>query len=240
LRPLAICDATDGKMTMPATNLAACDPAQLQLVLLRSYVAIFQRTRQLPRIIWLPVFTNKMFRFVRVPVVRAAVSILVHRHIRRIIDGLLKAYQFRRATAEEPTSLNRWTGLRRQAKAIKSAVPEQKIQKVTLAILSFLIVVLASRILPKDQVSLLAEMIGAIVTIKPDKFAELAAKPEAAQTVLTFAIWLLLLFVALTPVVVYHFRFKRYLFNPSVGTRPGSPNNCYNMERDDDARGQHL
>lgn len=56
-------------------------------------------------------------------------------------------------------------------------------------------------------------MIVAAMTLNPEKLAELAAEPGALDAASKLVILTLMLFIALTPILIYHFRFKRMLFN---------------------------
>jgi hypothetical protein len=188
-------------------------PAVIQMELLSSYAAILQECRAFSRFVWIQVFPARWTWFLRVPILGTAVSFLVLRHIGRVLDALEAAYQLRRATTEKGANCDQWRNLRKQVKVMKKALPDLAFKKTTLAFLAFVIVLLASAMLSKDDGSFLVDMVAAILTSQPEKFAELAAKPGSLDTSLRWGVWILLMFIAVVPIIVCHFRFKRLLFN---------------------------
>ena len=193
--------------------MSATSPPDLHLSLLRAYAAILQRTRGFPPVLWLCVFRWRRVRFLPVPIPRVAISVLLHRHIRRALDALEDIYQLRRAASEKGELRDQWTDMRDQVVAMKAALPHRAIPAALLALVGSLLVLLAGQILPKDDFALFAQTIGAIVTLKLDKFVEIAAKPEAFWAIFRGIIWLFVVFVLLVPIIVCWFRCKRFLFN---------------------------
>jgi hypothetical protein len=188
-------------------------PAVIQMELLSSYAAILRERRALSRFVWIQVFPARWTWFFRVPILGTVVSFLVLRHIGRVLGALEAAYQLRRATTEKGANCDQWRNLRKQVKVMKKALPDLSLKKSMLAVLAFVIVLLASAVLSKDDSSFLVDMVGAILTLQPEKFAELAAKPESLVTTLRWGAWALLMFIGGVPIIVCHFRFKRLLFN---------------------------
>jgi hypothetical protein len=96
---------------------------------------------------------------------------------------------------------------------MKKSLPTFVLPSSALAIIAFLLVLPSRRILPEKDFPLISKIIAAAVTIKVDKFAELAAEPGSLDAIGRLFFWLLMLFIILVPIIVYHFRFKRTLFN---------------------------
>jgi len=188
-------------------------PAVIQMELLSSYAAILRECRALSHLVWIRVFPARWTWFLRVPISGTAVSFLALRHIGRVLDALEAAYQLRRATTGNGADCDQWRNLRKQVKVMKKALPDPALKKTTLAFLAFVIVLLAGAVLSKDDGSFLVDMLAAILTLQPEKFAELAAKPGSLDMSLRWGVWILLMFIAVVPIIVCHFRFKRLLFN---------------------------
>ena len=191
----------------PAPN----GPAAGQLTLFQAYFVLLQGTERFPPLIWIPVFKSRRLRVVRIPVLRAAVVIFVSSHMKRVIEALDRGHRLRLAT--EDSGQADWKAMHEQAESMKAGLPGVAFSRWLLAMIAFLIVFLSSRILPHEDLALTSKMIVTALTLNPEKFAELAAEPNAGLAILRLLFWVVALFIALVPIVVYHFRFKRMLFN---------------------------
>jgi len=178
------------------------------LSLLRAYFMVVQQIDRGPLLIWVP---TGWFSFIRVPVLAIAVRVLVSSHIRRVLQALDRAYRRRQAIDETDRDEGDWKKLHEQAKAMDESLTPFLVAKWVFATLAFLLVFLVARSLPHGN--LVIKMAGAALTINPGKLAELAAEPGALYASYRLAFVMLVIFIALTPVLIYHFRFKRALFN---------------------------
>jgi hypothetical protein len=96
--------------------------------------------------------------------------------------------------------------------------------KWALILAAVVFVFLTGKLMPTSDFVLIAKMIGAIVTVSPDKLTELAAEPGAQDAFLRMVGVALMMSVAGAPIIIYHFRFKRMLFNcpePALTASPG-------------------
>ncbi|MDR3750807.1 MAG: hypothetical protein P4K94_04905 [Terracidiphilus sp.] len=187
------------------------------LSLLQAYFLVLQRVDRFPWLVWVP---TGWLGLIRVPVLTLGVRILVSSHIKRVLKALERAYQ-RRLAIDEPDpaedgwkNLHQqadWKKLQEQAEAMDASLPSFLIQKWAFAALAFFLVFLVVRGLPQGD--LVIKMAGAVATVNFGKLAELAAEPGALDAFARLIFVLVMMFITLTPVLIYHFRFKRVLFN---------------------------
>jgi hypothetical protein len=85
--------------------------------------------------------------------------------------------------------------------------------KWALILAAVVFVFLTGKLVPAANFVLIGKMIGAIVTVSPDKLAELAAEPGAQDAFWRMVGVALMMSVPGAPILIYHFRFKRMLFN---------------------------
>jgi len=187
------------------------------LSLLRAYFLVLQRTDRFSWLVWVP---TGWLGFIRVPVLTLAVRILVSSHIARVLKALERAYQ-RRLAIDEPDAVEGgwknlheqadWKNLKEQAETMDASLPSFLMQKWLFAALAFVLVFLTARSLPQGD--LIIKMAAAVATVNFGKLAELAAEPGAMDAFARLIFVLVMIFITLTPVLIYHFRFKRVLFN---------------------------
>jgi hypothetical protein len=192
---------------MPSATSSISD---CHLALFRRYVLVLQRVERFAGIIWIPLFSPTI-PFVGVPVFRWAVRAFVSSHIERVVEQLDRCYQLRLAT--DPSGADDWKKLSDQAEAMDAGLPPFLSAKWALILAAVVFVFLTGKFVPAADFVLIAKMIAAIVTVSPDKLTELAAEPGAQNAFLRMVVVALMMSVAGAPILIYHFRFKRMLFN---------------------------
>jgi hypothetical protein len=202
---------------------ATANPSDSQLALFRRYVLLVQRVERFAGILWVPFFSPAI-PFLRVPVFRWAVRAFVSRHIEWVVEQLDRCYQLRLAT--DPSGADDWKKLSDQAEAMDAGLPPFVSGKWALILAVLIFVFLTGKIVPAADFTLIAKMMAAIVTVSPDKMTELAAEPGIRDAFLRMVGIALAMSVAAAPVVIYHFRFKRILFNCSEAALAAVPGNA--------------
>jgi hypothetical protein len=201
--------------TNPPANIPDC-----QLSLFRRYVLVVQRVEKFAGILWVPL--SPAIPLLRVPVFRWAVRAFISRHIERVVEQLDRCYQLRLAT--DPSGADDWKKLSDQAEAMDAGLPPFLSAKWALILAAVVFVFLTGKLVPVADFVLIAKMMAAIVTVSPDKLTELAAEPGAQDAFLRMVGVALMMSVAGTPIIIYHFRLKRMLFNcpePALAASPG-------------------
>jgi hypothetical protein len=179
-----------------------------------------QRIEKFAGILWVPL--SPAIPLLRVPVFRWAVRAFVSRHIERVVEQLDRCYQLRLAT--DASDADEWKKLSDQAKAMDAGLPPFLSAKWALILAALVFVFLTGKLVPAADFALIAKMMAAIVTVSPDKLTELAAEPGAQDAFLRMVGVALMMSVAGAPIIIYHFRFKRMLFNcpePALTAGPG-------------------
>jgi hypothetical protein len=202
---------------LPSTN----DIAALQLSLFRGYVLLVERVEGMPPLVLMPLAAG--FRFIKLPVARIVVQVFVTSHIKRVVEALDRAYQRRSAIEQPDAKEDDWRKLHEQAESMLSGLPAVVLSKWILALLVFLAVFLTGKIVPQNHFAITAKIIVAVLTFNPEKLSELAAEPDAGAALLGLAAGVFVLFFIVTPIIVYHFRFKRMLFNCPAPLSPSAP-----------------
>jgi len=182
-------------------------------LLLQRYFLLLQRLDKFPPLIWVPLFAPRWLRFLSIPILRLAVRLYVSGHIKRVLSALDRAYQLRLATDQPSPDPDNWKKLQEQTEAMDSALHPFVISKLALTILSVVGVFLIGFASPQKDSALNGKVIGAAITLNSEKLAELAAEPGALGAIVFSAYMTLMTLIALTPIVIWHFRFKRMLFN---------------------------
>lgn len=198
----------------PPANIPDC-----QLSLFRRYVLVVQRVGRVAGILWVPL--SPAIPLLRVPVFRWAVRAFVSRHIERVVEQLDRCYQLRLAT--DASGGDEWKTLSDQAEAMDAGLPPFLSAKWALILAALIFVFLTGKMVPAADFALIAKMMGAIVTISPDKLTELAAEPGISNAFWRMVGVALMMFVVIAPIVIYHFRFKRMLFNCSEAALAAAP-----------------
>jgi hypothetical protein len=201
----------------PSSN----DVTALQLSLFRGYVLLVERVERMPPVAWRPLAAG--FRFIKLPMAKIVVQMFVTSHIRRVVEALDRAYQLRSAIEQPDAKEDDWRKLHEQAGSMLSGLPSVVLSKWILALLVFLAVFLTGKIVPQNHFAVTAKIIVAVLTINPEKLSELAAEPDAGAALLGLAAGVFVLFFVVTPMIVYHFRFKRMLFNYHAPLSPSAP-----------------
>jgi hypothetical protein len=204
----------------PATANSPANIPDCQLSLFRRYVLVVQRVEKFAGILWVPL--SPAIPLLRVPMFRWAVRAFVSRHIERVVEQLDRCYQLRLAT--DPNDADQWKKLSDQAEAMDAGLPPFLSAKWALILAAVVFVFLTGKLVPAADFVLIAKMMAAIVTVSPDKLTELAAEPGAQDAFLRMVGVALMMSVAGAPILIYHFRFKRMLFNrpePALATGPG-------------------
>jgi hypothetical protein len=183
----------------------------LQLALFRGYVSLVEQLGRMRSVTWVPLFGNGLLPFMRMPVFRTTLQVFVSSHIRRVVEALNRAYLLRSAI-KQPEQ-DDWNSLHEQADALLGGVPSAVLSKWLLAILVFIIVFLTGRLVPQSHLALTAKIVIAVMTVDAEKITELAAEPDIGSAVGGLALGAFVLLFVVTPIVIYHFRFKRMLFN---------------------------
>lgn len=190
---------------------AANSPGTLQSGLFRAYFLLLQRIDQFGWIIWTPAFNSRWLSFIRIPAFRAAVLILASGHMKRVIHGLDRACLLRLAI--DGSEQEDWKALHERSDSMKAGLPTVVLSRWLLAICAFVLVFSSSRVLPQADLPLTSKLIASAVTLNPEKLAELAGEPGAPRAIAGLLFWVVALFILVIPIIVYHFRFKRLLFN---------------------------
>jgi hypothetical protein len=186
------------------------------LSLLRAYFLVLQRVDRFSWLIWIP---TGWLGFIRVPVLTVTVHVFVSSHILRVLESLDRAYQRRLAIDEASPDGDDWKKLHEQAESMVAGLRPFLLAKWLFATLAFVLVLLVAQSLPHGD--LIIKMAGAVATANPGKLAELTTEPFALEALGRLAVVMLMMFIALTPILIYHFRFKRLLFNrPGLLTAP--------------------
>jgi hypothetical protein len=202
---------------LPPSN----DITALQLSLFRGYVLLVERVERMPPLSLRPLAAR--FRFIKLPMAKIVVQVFVTSHIRRIVEALDRAYQLRSAIEQPHAKEDDWRKLHEQAGSLLSGLPSVVLSKWILALLVFLAVFLTGKIVPQNHFAVTAKLIVAFLTIDPEKLSELAAEPDAGPALLGLAAGVFVLFFVVTPMIVYHFRLKRMLFNGHAPLSPSAP-----------------
>jgi hypothetical protein len=203
----------------PATANPPANIPDCQLSLFRRYVLVVQRVEKFAGILWVPL--SPAIPLLRVPVFRWAVRAFVSRHIERVVEQLERCYQLRLAT--DASGTDEWKKLSDQAEAMDAGLPPFLSAKWALILAAVVFVFLTGKLVPAADFALIAKMMAAIVTVSPDKLTELAAEPGAQDAFLRMVVVALMMSVAGAPILIYHFRFKRMLFNCPTLTLTASP-----------------
>jgi hypothetical protein len=161
-----------------------------------------------------PLFRAPVLRFVRTPVLRAAVRMFAAGRVKRVVDALKKAHLLRLAASPADSRADDWKQLGERAEAMSAGVSGKAHSPWVFATGAFGAVFLLSRAIGLD-LALVSKIVATLVTAKPDKLAELAAEPGAPEAMGKLVIATIFLLIAITPLVTYHFRFTRILFNRS-------------------------
>jgi hypothetical protein len=177
------------------------------LALMRAYFAVLQRIDRFSWLIWIPVG----WPGIRIPMLTSGLRILASSHIRRVIEILDRAYQRRLAVEDAGADGDDWKKLHEQAESMDAGLPPFVFAKWVIAILAFASIFLVARSLPHGD--LVIKMAGAVLTLNPGKLAELATEAGALEAFGRLAFVLLIAYIALTPIFIYHFSLKRSLFN---------------------------
>lgn len=201
----------------PSSN----DITALQLSLFRGYVLLVERVESMPPLTWRPLGAG--FRFIKLPMAKIVVQVFVTSHVRRVVEALDRAYQLRSAIEQPDAKEDDWGKLHAHAGSMLSGLPSVVLSKWILALLVFLTVFLTGKIVPQNHFAVTAKIIVAVLTIDPEKLSELAAEPDAGAALLGLGAGVFVLFFVVTPMIVYHFRFKRLLFNCHAPLAPSAP-----------------
>lgn len=205
---------------LPAAPNPPANIPDSQLSLFRRYVLVVQRVERVAGILWVPL--SPAIPLLRVPVFRWAVRAFVSSHIKRVVEQLDRCYQLRLAT--DASDADKWKKLSDQAEAMDAGLSPFLSAKWALILAAVVFVFLTGKLVPAADFVLIAKMMAAIVTVSPDKLTELAAEPGAQDAFLRMVVVALMMSVAGAPIIIYHFRFKRMLFNcpePALTAGPG-------------------
>ena len=190
--------------------------------LMRAYLMVLRFLDNSPRIILLPLFQAPGILSLRViPVSRFALRVFTLGHIKRVVEALDRAYRTRSVLDEHGSSDTDWTKLHDQAESMNAILHAPKLSRWIVAICGIALILLIEQTQSVES-SLLFKLLVATVMLSPEKFVEVASEPGALSAFFRFVIVSFLLFTAVTPILIYHFRFQRALFNcPEIASRNG-------------------
>ena len=202
----------DGGGVVPKANSLT----DRHLSLLQAYFLVLQRVDRFSWLIWIP---TGWLGFIRIPVLTVAVRVFVSSHINRVLESLDRAYQRRLAIDETSPDGDDWKKLHEQVASMVAGLSPFLLAKCLFATLAIVLVFLVARSLPRGDV--IIKMASAVASANPGKLAEFAAEPRALEALGRLVVVMLMMFIAPTPILIYHFRFKRLLFNrPGLLTAP--------------------
>jgi hypothetical protein len=147
-----------------------------------------------------------------IPVSKFVLRVFALGHIKRTVEALDRAYRTRSVLGESSSGNTNWTKLHDQAESINAILRHPKFSSWVAAICVVTVILLIGQS-QSVKSSLLFKRLVATAMFSPDKFVEVATEPDASFAFLRFVAIVLLFLIVVTPIIIYHFRFSRALFN---------------------------
>jgi hypothetical protein len=180
---------------------------------MRAYVSFRHFMDHVSPIVWLPLLRSPSLRWLRIiPLSRYLLGVFALGRIKNTLETLDRVYRTRSVLDDGSSGHALWTELHEQAESMNSILRAPRFSTLIVAICGIVLILLIGQN-ESARSSLLFKLLIATATLSPDKFAEAASEPDAPYAFFSFGLLLWVSLTFCTPIVVYHFRFCRGLFN---------------------------
>lgn len=174
--------------------------------LIHAYFDLFQVIRKLPRVKWIPIF--KLNGYLKLPLVRLMLLLLVSSHIKSRLSALEKAYLINSSLHPKGQTKDFWDELRAQAKSMREALPGILLPGWRISLAGFALILVGKQLVPQEYFSSAISLIFVILSFDMEGFSKLSN-----EVVLQGIVFIIVVWAIMTIPFVYHFRIKRTLYN---------------------------